>query len=157
MGCNGIIQIPTEKTHRRSENPVGLGQNMPRILLADDQQEILRTVLSLLDDEYEVVGVAQDGEGVLELLRAESPDLLVLDIFMPVLNGIETAIRLRASGSAIKLLFLTVHEDADFVDAAISVGALGYVLKAHLITDLLPAIREVLKGNVYISPSLSCR
>lgn len=154
MGCHSVVEISVAKTPRRNKGPLKLVRDAPRILLADDQLEILRSVSSLLQDQYKIVGVAEDGQRVLELVQAESPDVLVLDIFMPVLNGFETAIRLRASGSVTKLLFLTVQEDMDFVDTAISVGALGYVLKAHLITDLLPAVREVLKGNVYMSPSL---
>lgn len=154
MGYNSIVELPTRKTHPRSKGPVPVVRNMPRILLADDQKEILWSVCSLLEDEYEIVGMAEDGERLLDLARLESPDLVVLDIFMPILNGIETAIRLKESGSAVKVLFLTMHEDADFLDAAVSVGALGYVLKTHLVTDLLPATREVLQGNLYISPSL---
>lgn len=112
---------------------------------------------SLLEDKYKIVGTADNGKRVLDLVRVESPDLVVLDIFMPILNGIETAIRLRESASIIKVLFLTAHQDIDFVDAAISAGALGYVLKAHLVTDLRPAIQEVLNGSLYVSPSLfSC-
>ena len=157
MECHGATDISAAKNRRRHKDPVKFVQDPPRILLADDQQAVLRTVSSLLQGKYELVGVAENGERVLELVRTKSPDLAVLDICMPVLNGIETAVRLRASGSNIKLVFLTVHEDSDFVDTAISVGALGYVLKPHLVTDLLPAIREVLKGRVYISPSMISR
>ena len=157
MECHSATDISAAKNRRRHKDPVKFVQDPPRILLADDQQAVLRTVSSLLQGKYELVGVAENGERVLELVRTKSPDLAVLDICMPVLNGIETAVRLRASGSNIKLVFLTVHEDSDFVDTAISVGALGYVLKPHLVTDLLPAIREVLKGRLYISPSMISR
>ena len=157
MECHGVADISAAKARRRGRGPVKFPQDAPRILLADDQQAVLRTVSSLLQGKYELVGVAENGEKVLELVRTKSPDLAVLDICMPVLNGIDTAIRLRASGSNIKLIFMTVHEDSDFVETAISVGALGYVLKPHLVTDLLPAIREVLTGKVYISPSIFAR
>jgi len=129
-------------------------QMLPRILLADDMQEILDAVSCVLDGEGEIVGYAEDGEQVLELVQEKSPDLVVLDLFMPVLNGIETAKRLRASSPHIKVLFLTVCDDSDFVETAISAGALGYVLKSCLVTDLVPAIHVVLQNCVYISPCL---
>lgn len=154
MGCNGIVELLPSETYPREKACLPRVQNLPRILLADDQQEILRAVSSLIENEYQIAGMAEDGKSVLDLVRLKSPDLVVLDIFMPMLNGFETATRLKESGSAIKMLFLTVHEDPDFLDAAFSVGGLGYVLKPHLVTDLLPAIREVLNGNLYISPSL---
>lgn len=157
MGFSTIVECPAGRTYPKSKGPVLPVKNVPRILLADDKSEILRTVCSLLEDEYKIVGMAENGERVLDLVRLESPDLVVLDIFMPILNGIETAIRLRESASVSKVLFLTAHEDVDFVDAAISVGALGYVLKTHLVTDLRPAIQEVLNGSLYVSPSIfSC-
>jgi two-component system, NarL family, nitrate/nitrite response regulator NarL len=154
MAYDNLVEILNGKVHRKNTGSIRFVQKAPRLLLADDQQQVLRTVSSLLEHRYQIVGVAENGEHLIELARAESPDLVVLDIFMPVLNGIETAIRLKASKSSAKLIFLTVHEDRDFVDTAMSVGVLGYVLKPHLVTDLLPAVRNVLKGNVYISPSL---
>jgi two-component system response regulator DegU len=127
---------------------------VPRILLADDQEEIRRTVASMLEDEFEIVGCAENGKQVLEFMVHRSPDVLVLDIFMPVLNGFETAARLKASGSRTKVLFVSVNEDPDFLDTAMTVGALGYVSKAHLATDLIPAIRSVLDGRFYLSPCM---
>ena len=127
---------------------------MPRVLLADDQEEMLRTVESLLKDEFQIVGLAQDGPDVLELVPTLSPDLLILDIFMPKLNGVETALRLKQSGSNTKVIFLTVHDDPDFLAAALSTGAQGYVLKPHLATDLVPALWDVLAGNMFVSPGL---
>ncbi len=126
----------------------------PRILLADDQKEILRTVGLLLEKEFEILGSALDGEEALDLALNWCPDVLVLDIFMPGLNGLETAARLKTFRCPTKVLFLTVQEDLDFVETAMSVGALGYVLKPHLHTDLIPAIHSVLEGQVYISPSM---
>lgn len=149
-----VKDIDVGSSHRKKESPVVLPQKVPRILLADDQREVLHTISSILQYECEIVGLAQDGQQVLQLAQAKSPDLLVLDIFMPTLSGFDAAVRLRESGSLLKILFLTVHEDPDFVGAAISLGALGYVLKAHLVTDLIPAIRSVLKGQLYISPKL---
>lgn len=130
------------------------GYIVPRVLLADDQEEVLRTVTSMLEDEFEIVGLAENGKQVLELVIQRSPDVLVLDIFMPVVNGIETAACLKASGCPTKVLFITVHEDPEFLETAMSVGAVGYVLKARLATDLIPAIRSVMEGCIYISPCL---
>jgi two-component system response regulator DesR len=127
---------------------------VPRILLADDQEEILRTVAKILEDEFEVVGFAENGAQVIDLALMRLPDVLVLDICMPIMNGIDAAECLKASGCPSKLLFLTAIEDADFVETAISMGALGYVLKPHLTTDLIPAIRSVLQGRPYIAPSM---
>jgi len=129
-------------------------RRIPRVLLADDQEEIRRTVASLLEHECEIVGVAENGMQVLDLVVERSPDVLVLDIVMPLLNGIETAVRLRASGCQSKVLFVSIHEDLDFVDSAISAGGLGYVSKAHLATDLIPGIRTVMENRIYLSPSL---
>jgi DNA-binding NarL/FixJ family response regulator len=126
----------------------------PRILLADDQSEMLEKVAELLHDEFDVVGAVENGERAMEFTARHDPDLLILDISMPVLNGIHTASRLKAAGSRAKVIFLTVHRDRDFVNAAFSAGALGYVLKPRLATDLVPAVRLVLQGRVFISPTL---
>ncbi len=126
----------------------------PRILLADDQKEILGTVAALLEGEFKILGATLDGKEALDLVLNECPDVVVLDISMPGLNGLETAACLKASHCPTKVLFLTVHEDPDFVETAMSVGALGYVLKPHLTTDLIPAIHSVLEDRVYISPSM---
>jgi len=111
-------------------------------------------VAMMLESEFQIVGQAENGKEVLELVSRRSPNVLVLDIFMPLLNGIEAAHRVRASGVSTAVVILTVNEDLDFLRAAISVGALGYVLKSHLATDLIPAIRAVLQGDLYVSPSM---
>ena len=126
----------------------------PRILLADDESEMLEKVAELLHGEFDVVASVENGERAIEDVARFDPDLLILDISMPVLNGINAASRLKTSGSRAKVIFLTVHRDRDFVDAAFSAGALGYVLKTHLVTDLVPAVRLVLQGRVFISPTL---
>jgi DNA-binding NarL/FixJ family response regulator len=78
----------------------------------------------------------------------------VLDISMPVMNGVEAARRLRAAGTSAKIVFLTVHADQDYVRAALGTGALGYVLKSELASDLLPCLREALQGRSYVSPAI---
>jgi DNA-binding NarL/FixJ family response regulator len=128
--------------------------SVPRVLLADDQEEMLETVVLILRDEFNVVGTAENGGSAVELASRLSPDVLILDIAMPVVNGIEVAWRLKALGSQAKVIFLTVNSDPEFVDAALSAGAVGYVLKPSLATDLVPAIRAAIRGNTFISPSM---
>jgi CheY-like chemotaxis protein len=123
----------------------------PRVFLADDQAEMLQTVAQVLEGQFKVVGTAEDGARAFELAPTLSPDVLVLDISMPVMDGIEVALRLRTQGSTAKVVFLSVHEDTDFVEAAMSAGALGYVLKPCLATDLVPAIWKALEGNTFVS------
>ena len=125
------------------------------VLLADDQQGVLDAISKLLDGEFRIVAAVRDGERVIEAVGRLNPDLLLLDISMPVLSGIEAAARLKLKESARspKLIFVTVHEDPDYVEAAFAVGARGYVVKRRLAVDLLPAIREVLQGRTFISPS----
>jgi DNA-binding NarL/FixJ family response regulator len=86
-----------------------------------------------------------------------NPDIIVTDISMPALSGLEAADQLRKSGSKAKVIFLTVHSDPDFVRAGLDTGALGFVVKSRVATDLLEAIQKVLEGHVFISPHLSTR
>jgi DNA-binding NarL/FixJ family response regulator len=125
-----------------------------RILLADDHRTILEMVTRLLAVDFDVVGAVENGERAVQAVANLNPDVVVLDISMPVMNGIEAASRLKESGSRVRVVFLTVQTDPDFVTAAFSAGALGYVLKPCLGTDLVPAIREVLEGRIFASPSL---
>ena len=124
----------------------------PRVLLADDLPEMLQKAAQLLQDDFDVVGFAQNGQEAIEAAEALDPDLLVFDISMPILNGIQAASRLRDSGCKAKVIFLTVHEDRDYVEAAFSVGALGYVFKSRVATDLIPALRAALRGQEFTSP-----
>jgi DNA-binding NarL/FixJ family response regulator len=122
-----------------------------RVLVTDDLPEMLETVTQLLRDDFEIVGYAQDGEEAIRSATTLNPDLLVLDIEMPFPNGLQVASHLRDSGCRVKVIFLTVHEDLDYVEAAWSVGALGYVLKSRIATDLLSAVEEVVQGRRFIS------
>ena len=143
--------IPEEMETMTEET---ISKTMPRIFLADDQEEMLQTIAMILEDDFWIVGTATNGVRVLELAPELHPDVLVLDISMPLVNGLEAALRLRETCSSVKVIFLTIHDDHDFVEAAKSVGALGYVLKPHLGTDLIPAIRKVLEGDTFVSSSL---
>ena len=125
-----------------------------RILLADDQPGMLETVARLLEDEFDVIAAVANGESAIASAVRLAPDLLVLDISMPVLNGIEAAARLNEAGSRAKVIFLTVNEDPVIAEAAFSIGARGYVLKQRLATDLIPAIRQALQDRTFVSPSM---
>jgi DNA-binding NarL/FixJ family response regulator len=123
----------------------------PRVLLADDLPEIRERVTELLRPDFDIVAIAQNGPEAVEAASTLNPDLLVLDISMPILNGIQVASRLRDLGCKAKVIFLTVHEDPDYIEAALSVGALGYVFKSRVATELVPAVRSVLQGHRFMS------
>jgi DNA-binding NarL/FixJ family response regulator len=126
----------------------------PRVLLADDHPKMLEQVAQLLARESEIVGAVENGEQLIAAALSLDPDVIVLDISMPVLNGIEAARHLQKSCSRAKVIFLTMQEDDAFVAAAVLAGALGYVLKRRISIDLIPAIRQVLQGQVFVSPPL---
>jgi DNA-binding NarL/FixJ family response regulator len=105
-----------------------------------------------LEPTFDVVGAVEDGESLVEAAGNLQPDIIVTDISMPKLNGIEAADRLRESGSSSKIVFLTVHADPDFVQAALKTGALAYVSKSRITPDLLIAVEEALKGCIFVSP-----
>jgi DNA-binding NarL/FixJ family response regulator len=125
------------------------------VLLADDHEEFLAAVVRLLEPHFEVVRTVGNGQALLEEAARLQPELIVLDISMPVLNGLETAKRLRALGSSAQIVFLTVHADLDYVHAAFAAGALGYVLKSELASDLLSCLREALVGRPFVSPTIA--
>jgi DNA-binding NarL/FixJ family response regulator len=126
-----------------------------RILLADDHKEIRDKVKRYLEAEFNVIDAVENGRALLEAAARLDPDICLLDISMPVLDGIETANQLKASGSRAKVIFLTVHEDSDFLQAALKSGASGYVIKRRMASDLRPAVKEALAGRIFISSSVS--
>jgi len=123
-----------------------------RVLLADDHQTMLSRVRRELGEEFEIVATVTDGRAAVEAALLYDPDVLVTDLSMPVMDGLQVASALKANKSRAKIVFLTIHEDADFFDAAFSAGASGYVTKARLSTDLIVAIRHVLRGHKFLSP-----
>lgn len=126
-----------------------------RVFLADDHEAVLRATATLLGPNFEVVGTAMDGRALIEGALRLKPDLIIVDISMPVLNGIESVRQLKQAGSTAKIVFLTVHDDPDFAQAAIAVGASGYVVKPRMASDLIPAVQEVLAGRSFVSPTLA--
>ncbi len=123
-----------------------------RVLLADDHEAMLDRVIDLLADECDVIGTAIDGRQALDAAMELKPDVLVHDISMPVMNGIDTARSLQELGVKTRIVFLTVHDDPDFAREALEVGALGYVIKPRIASDLLAAINEVHAGRTFVSP-----
>jgi len=122
-----------------------------RILLADDHPGVSDFVEALLESSHEIVGKVRDGKALIEAAARLKPDAIVTDISMPILNGIEAGRKLKESGCRAKLIYLTIHSDCDFVHACLQVGALGYVLKCRMDTDLLLAISEAEAGRKFIS------
>ena len=125
-----------------------------RVLVADDHRAMLDAVVRMLSSEFEVVAAV--GDGVSAVARAEelAPDLLVLDIAMPGLSGIAAAARLKASGSTAKVVFLTYMREREFVEESLALGDVGFVIKDRLVVDLFPAIRSVLAGERFVSPTV---
>ena len=130
----------------KTQNP-----SQPRVLIADDNREMRNTVVRLLENEFEVVGAVGDGRALVEAAGRLRPNIGVVDISMPLMSGIEAAIEIKKSGSDMKIVFLTVNEDNDFVNAALECGASGYVIKRNMVTDLVHALRETGAGRTFIS------
>ncbi|HEV8141036.1 MAG TPA: response regulator transcription factor, partial [Pyrinomonadaceae bacterium] len=133
---------------------VGEAMKRPRVLLADDHKAMRDRVTRHLEAEFDVLEAVEDGRTLLDAASRLNPDVCLLDISMPALNGIETAIQLKQRGSKAKVLFLTIHEDVDFLEAALRTGASGYVLKRRMASDLRQAIRDALAGKTFISSSV---
>jgi DNA-binding NarL/FixJ family response regulator len=130
----------------------------PRVVVADDNVRLLEKVVELLQPVCEVVGTVSNGFKALDAVEAFGPDIAILDISMPGLNGIEVARQLTGLASSTKIMILTVHEDADFMDAAFAAGASAYVVKSRIATDLTIAVAAVWRGEVFRSPfSISAR
>ena len=127
----------------------------PRILLADDHAMLLDAFQRLLEPHCEVVGVASDGRALVELALKTKPDVVVLDISMPRLNGIEASAQLRKKLPEVKLIFLTVNEDPDVAAEAIRLGASGFLLKSCASTELITAIEIALAGKRYVTPLIT--
>lgn len=126
-----------------------------RIILADDHTLTLEGMRVVIAPHYDVVATATDGRALLEAAERLHPELVILDITMPLLNGIDTAVHLRKILPSVKLLFVTMHSNPAYLEAALDAGATGYVLKSSAREELLDAVESVLQGRIYVSPSLS--
>lgn len=143
---------------RIGESQLGLTQrsrsismNRKRVVVADDLPPMLNAVGALLRPFFDVVGIASDGRAAVETTLRVKPDLVILDVTMPGMSGIQAAKELTRRRSRAKIVFLTVHEDADILKACQAAGGLGYVAKVSMETDLLPAINEALGGHIFTS------
>jgi len=127
-----------------------------RVLLADDHGLIRQGLKSLLEGQgFQVVGEASDGHEAVRAAEKTHPDVAILDIRMPVLNGVDATRELKKSSPKTKIIILTQHDENQYVTEALQAGAKGYVLKSQGAEDLVHAIREVCRGAVYLSPSIS--
>ena len=127
----------------------------PRILLADDHPEFLEAEIALLRSHFELVGTASDGASLVSEVQRLNPDVVVADITMPVMNGIDAVHRLKELGSTAKFVFLTINTGEEFVKACLKEGARGYVWKSRMKSHLIPAIHAALEDLQYISPLTS--
>lgn len=129
--------------------------NKPTILIADDHGMVIDGLREVLKDEYDVIGSVTDGRSVLPEVRRLNPSLVIIDISMPLLNGLDCCRQLKESGCSSKILILTMHADATLTREALEAGASGYVLKSSPATELRNAIREILLGRIYLSPAVT--
>jgi len=127
----------------------------PRVLLADDHVLVLEGFRRILQEHYELVGTVGDGYALLAAAKTVQPDIVILDISMPLLNGIETAAQLKKICPAAKIIVVTMHAGADYVRSAFEAGASAYVLKGSAVDELEQAIRAVLGGLSYITPLIT--
>ena len=139
------------KTLRPIQSEASEMKLKPKILLADDHHGMLDKAMTILRECFDVSAVL-NGQQMLEAARRADPDVVVLDISMPVLDGLQAALELRRRGSRAKIIFLTLHEEDEYLNAAMACGAQGYVLKRRMLLDLQLAIEEVLAGGLFISP-----
>ena len=126
--------------------------NRPRVLLADDHTLVLDGFRKLLEDQCEIVGVAEDGRALLRKAQELQPDIVTLDISMPQLNGIDAARKLKKMLPLTKLIFVTMHADPAYVNEAFKAGASGYLLKRSAGSELLQAIQSAMDGQCYVTP-----
>jgi len=129
----------------------------PRVLLADDHAAVLNGYREILQTGCELAGMASDGQAVLEAARDCRPDVIVMDIAMPVLDGLEACRRLKRSQPGARVILASVHADAAYVTGAFRAGAAGYILKSEAAAELPDAIRRIMEGETYISPAVLAR
>ena len=127
----------------------------PRVLIADDHLLVAEALKSLLSDEFDLVGVVGDGRELVEAAGKLKPDVIVADVTMPHLNGIDALAQLRTRGDRVPVVFLTMHNDVTFARRALQAGASGFVLKHSASTELIAALRAALAGKTYLTPQIA--
>jgi DNA-binding NarL/FixJ family response regulator len=129
--------------------------SIPRVLLADDHTLVLEGFRRLLEEHCELLGTAEDGRALIQAAERLQPDLILLDISMPRLNGIDAARMLKKQRPDVKLIFVTMHADPSYVNEAFKAGASGYLLKRSAAQELIQAIQAVMKGDYYVTPLIT--
>src|SRR5258706_6667878 len=124
----------------------------PRLLMADDHTLVLEGIRKLLENEFELVGTVEDGRALLRAVEQLRPDVILLDISMPLLNGIEACRQLVKSMPKIRVIFLTMHADVVYVEESLRAGGVGYLLKRSAASELTGAIHAVMGGSTYVTP-----
>ena len=127
----------------------------PRVLLADDHKIVIEGLKNLLEGEFEILGSVEDGRALVEQASSLHPDVVVTDISMPLLNGIEAARQIKKIDATIKIVFLTMHPDATYAANAFEAGASGFVLKHSASSELIRAIHEAIKGRTFVTPLIA--
>ena len=129
--------------------------SLPRVLLADDHRVVSEGLKRLLADDFELVGVVEDGRALVAAAKKLKPDVIVADIAMPQLNGIDAMVQLKKADPDVKVVFLTMHQDPAYARRALEAGAVGFVLKHSAPAELVMAIQAALKGQTFITPALA--
>jgi DNA-binding NarL/FixJ family response regulator len=127
----------------------------PTVILADDHTLVLEGFRRLLETHCELLATVGDGQALLQTVAQHRPDIVILDISMPVMNGIEAARALKSKYPALKLVFVTMHADPAYIRAAFQAGASGYILKQSLGDELPQALHTVLQGQIYVTPLIA--
>lgn len=127
----------------------------PRVLLADDHRLVLEGFRRILEGQYQLVGAVEDGRALLDIAKKLRPDIVILDLSMPLLNGIDATTRLKKICPDTKIIIVTMHADTDYVRSAFEAGASAYVLKRSAVDELEQAIQAVLVGRSYITPLIT--
>ena len=134
---------------------MGSRVSKPRVLLADDHRMVTEGLKSLLADEFELAGIVEDGVALVKAARESRPDVIVADISMPLLNGLEALAQLKRDDPQVRVVFLTMHRDAAYARRALEAGALGFVLKHSASAELVLALRAALQGRTYVEPGIA--
>ena len=129
--------------------------NKPTVILADDHTMIAEAFRNLIEPEYEVVAMVSDGRALLETALKLAPDVAVVDVGMPLLNGLSAAQQLKQKLRKVKIIYVTMNEDPDLAAEALRTGGSGYLLKSSAASELLKSIREVLRGGTYVTPIIA--
>jgi DNA-binding NarL/FixJ family response regulator len=134
---------------------MGAGVSKPRVLLADDHRMVAEGLKGLLADEFDLVGIVEDGAALVKAARELRPDVIVADISMPHLNGLDALVQLKRDNPMVRVVFLTMHRDVAYARRALEAGAAGFVLKHSAPAELVLALRAALQGRTFVAPDLA--